>query len=237
MAMFGPTAGVERGTVGDMGISAEVVFLEEYDACGPIESSAEEGVPLSTWSKGFFGRWLHTNRNDSRSNGIHHQAMEKTIYKGKILVVKRGKCSFEDKVELLESWGAVAVIIENSDEALFVMAGREQGGAANPLPRKEGTVSIHSVMITQFDSQSLQQDIQDLAARGLKVKVKLHVERIPIILDWESFGNFDYPKGIVTKGYILATSSGEWGVKMWLVNNQWQVLLPACNSYMFMMMM
>ena len=208
MAMFGATAQADKGIVNDFNIVTEMLYLDSIDACAPlVGDAAEESHIVNRW-------WGQEKRV------IPNQ------YKGKIIVVKRGTCAFEEKAMNIQRTGAIAVIIENSEDVLFVMAGLEQQGKSISSHNK---VTLPTVMLTKYDSTSLLKDIKLLKDRSHHILVSVNVRKIPNAVDIEAFGEVEYPKGTVSSTSVAIASSGVWGVKLWLVDNQWQIMVS--NKY------
>lgn len=67
---------------------------------------------------------------------------------GKIAVIRRGNCSFVDKVVAAEAEGAVAVIIVNNTGGLMSMGGTDPG------------IGIPAIMVTAFDGENFIDELE-----------------------------------------------------------------------------
>ena len=209
MAMFGATAQADQGMVNDFHLSAEIVHLNEHDACTPLPNDAAEDSYTSV------NRWWGQEKKSLPSK-----------YQGKIVMVKRGACAFEEKALNVQNSGAIAAIIENSEDVLFVMAGLEQQGKGVPPQKK---VTFPTVMLTKYDSATLLKDVNLLRERKRPAEISISVRKIPYAVDVEAFGELEYPKGAISPHSVTVASSGVWGVKLWMVDQQWQIMIS--NKY------
>jgi hypothetical protein len=218
MAMFGPTATIAAPTSTGLRITAEIEFLHDNYACTaiPITKKAKD-----TQEKNFILKWWKSDGGEPVSSP----------YQGKIVVVRRGSCSFEDKAANMQQAGASAVVIENNEELLFVMAARGGPGTGGTVVSEDDdvTVDVPTVMLTQFDSRSLLTDLELLKSRGYRVFSQLDIKKSLNMLDLDAFGSLEYPKGSATPTVISVLSSGCWGVKLWAIDKKWQVTL--INKY------
>lgn len=76
---------------------------------------------------------------------------------GKIALVRRGQCSFQDKIERAEEAGALAVVVYSDSGAPFTMTG------------ERGSVNVPALMISQADGAALVTRLDD----GEVVEVRL----------------------------------------------------------------
>lgn len=98
---------------------------------------------------------------------------------GKIVVVKRGSCTFVIKVKAAQDAGAVAVIIVNNADGEISMSGAD---ATINIPAISVTKAIGDLIITQMQTQA--------------VNVKLQLQSSPFV---NSDGDFD--NGIIAHEY------------------------------------
>lgn len=98
---------------------------------------------------------------------------------GKIVVIRRGTCSFVLKVKAAQNAGAIAVIIVNNVDIEITMSGAD---ASIVIPAISVTQSVGESLITQMQSQL--------------VNVKLQVQNSPFV---NSDGDFD--NGIIAHEY------------------------------------
>ena len=120
---------------------------------------------------------------------------------GRVVLVERGGCLFEEKAVLSQSLGAGGVVVTNNEEVVFIMAGKKdvQAEAAtststlkkkrknklmvgSPSPQQESSsspppVEIPAVMVTRSDGQR----IRDAAAMGGAAEVSIHVTNIHML--------------------------------------------------------
>lgn len=114
-------------------------------------------------------------------------------------------------------------------ESLFVMAGKEQ--LLDPTgATSTSNVIIPTVMLTFHDSRSLLSDLLRLDALKLAPKVRLHIQKTPLMTDDAIFGLNDYPKAFVSQSMVTVQTSGSWAVKIWKIVDEnevskWQIML------------
>lgn len=158
-----------------------------------------------------------SSRTSSNNNGevavsrhIHHR--------DNVVFVNRGKCTFEEKVQEAQNHGAVAVVVTNTDNNIFVMAGNSdlnKGGGVGSVVNRDSTkqqqqVHIPSVMVSKRDGEELMNShrtiMKDEVGPAIEIDVKLHSN----LLNSEYMGDFSYPKVHVTPGLISVMSRGSW---------------------------
>jgi photosystem II stability/assembly factor-like uncharacterized protein len=89
-----------------------------------------------------------TDNNDACSTIINNSAIN-----GKIAILNRGACNFDDKVKRAQDAGAIAVIIINyADTALFSMSGDNLGFGSDTSPLN---IVIPSIMIAHTDGNAI----------------------------------------------------------------------------------
>lgn len=91
-------------------------------------------------------------RDDGCQSLVNAATME-----GRVALVRRGGCDFQDKIEHAEAAGALAVVVFSDSDKLVMMAGRR------------GSVNIPAVMIGRSDGEALAARLDD----GETVEVRL----------------------------------------------------------------
>ena len=139
MSMFGATATAEKGLLEDILIVTGVEFLngEDASACPPTQtfaspasSSPSEAIePAEASNAGTHSlfKYLYSIASSTRGYRLNDPTTKEKDavnydsqrYENKIVVVRRGVCTFEDKAEFIQKQGAVAVIIENTEVSIF----------------------------------------------------------------------------------------------------------------------
>lgn len=162
-----------------------------------------------------------------RPEGLKSTSKEKTSqqkYTGKVLVMFRGSCLFEEKTEYAQALGATAAVIINSKDSVFLMAGKTE---ENPAIQKSA-VSIPTVMISKADGLDIHIANSHLRSKGISTKLSLHITSTLGLLDSPFMGHFVYPKIRVSKHNIFVHSRGRWSAILSTVTpetNEWQLFI------------
>jgi hypothetical protein len=120
--------------------------------------------------------YLDSTGGTSQGCGVPSNA---AAMSGKIVILKRGSCTFSIKVKAAQNAGAVAVIIVNNTDVDLVMSGADE---SITIPAISVTQSLGESIITQMQTQS--------------VNIKIQLEAFPFI---NSDGDFD--NGIIAHEY------------------------------------
>ncbi|KAH8556441.1 hypothetical protein BGW37DRAFT_417348 [Umbelopsis sp. PMI_123] len=105
-------------------------------------------------------------RRDTFLGCNRYSEEEKNEIRGNMIIVGRGKCSFEDKVLLAQSAGAAGVVFVNADENKIF----EASGSGTPKRR----VHIPSLMISSNDALQL-------LGNDFDHKFPLHIPRVKLL--------------------------------------------------------
>ena len=62
-----------------------------------------------------------------------------------------------------------------------------------------------------------------LDALKLAPKVRLHIQKTPLMTDDSIFGFDDYPKAFVSQSLVTVQTSGSWAVKIWKIVDESEV--------------
>jgi hypothetical protein len=151
------------------------------------------------------------------------------IFENKIVLAKRGNCMFEDKALVAARNGAKGVIIYNYEDALFIMAGKQEGGAAT-RPEEENKLlrEFPAVMLTKADAETVIKMMRWLRRQNLQPVYEMVVTSTPMSLDLPSMGSIIYPKVHVKDKVIVVYSREEWGVVLTnaaVVGQEWQLFV------------
>ena len=84
--------------------------LDSFNQDPLLCKTVDEKSPPKYW-------WQWGNGNDSKKKVKR--------FEGKIAIAQRGNCMFEDKTRIAESAGAVALIVVNTEDVLFLMSGKK----------------------------------------------------------------------------------------------------------------
>eukprot|EP01033_Poteriospumella_lacustris_P014528 gene14528-10384_t len=76
---------------------------------------------------------------------------------GAVVLAERGQCLFEDKAALAEKAGALALIVQNNENTLFMMAGKKEAEFPSPLGTSDTmeTMDMPVVMLSNVQSKQL----------------------------------------------------------------------------------
>ena len=121
---------------------------------------------------------LYLDSTSGTSNACVAPSNEAAMNK-KIVVIRRGSCTFVVKVKAAQNAGAVAVIIVNNADGAITMSGADE------------SISIPAISVTQEIGEALIAQMQTQ-----NVNVKLQVENAPFV---NSDGDFD--NGIIAHEY------------------------------------
>ena len=101
VAAFGPTSGttMSGNQSRSIAIDADFVMATDGTGCEPPVSKSSSMVKRNTW-------WPSWTADPTS---------EPSLYEGKIVLVKRGGCLFEDKARMAEAAGALSVIVANNE--------------------------------------------------------------------------------------------------------------------------
>eukprot|EP01039_Chlorochromonas_danica_P003603 gene3603-3946_t len=127
---------------------------------------------------------------------------------GKMLMVRRGDCLFEEKALVAQQAGARALLIRNHDDGLFIMAGKGSLNSDKELWRQ--TINIPTVLIEAQDGLHL-----DNVAAALKdeedVTIDITVQTKHDVLQTVLMGDESFPKVWMGRRIIYILSSSSWG--------------------------
>ncbi len=147
-------------------------------------STATFGPPVN--NQAIIGEVVQARDNSASPNQLCKPAVNAEALSGKIALIDRGGCTFEEKVRLAEAAGAIAVIICNPDEQLITMGGLED----IPDP------GIPAVMLRASDCELIKSYLQ----RGVRVRLQRRALSGPRFLD----GDLD--NGIIAHEYAHGIS-------------------------------
>lgn len=155
--------------------------------------------------------------------------------KDKIVLAERGQCTFEEKTEVAISNGAKGLIVLNNEDSLFIMASRHDPA---PVKAKNTAVQANSgqptkafptVMLTKSDGDNMLAVIHSLQEKmGLTPMYYVEVSSVPMILETEIMGCFNYPKVHVRDKLIVVYGRGPWGVMLTSTlgtGKEWQLFI------------
>jgi hypothetical protein len=137
--------------VGDLS-SKEAAFTPTLRGTGPVAGQlvlADDGEPT-------------VDRDDATRSDACQDLENGVAVSGRIVLVRRGGCDFQDKVERAEAAGAVAVVVYSNAGAPITMSGERD------------SVGIPAVMISETDGESLATRLD----AGETVEVRLEKGRI-----------------------------------------------------------
>merc|ERR1719487_1227595 len=142
-----------------------------------------------------------------------------------VVIVDRGNCMFEEKVQLGEKNGATGTVVVNTEDTVFMMAGKQATWATAEDPSKEDT-HIPAVMLSKKDGTALLSSIEALKNQGRLPSVEIELDFEPTFFDNDVMGNDEYPKIISSPNLIHVLSSGEWSAMLSSSNgNEWQLFV------------
>lgn len=90
------------------------------------------------------------------------------------------------------------------------------------------TRDFPAVMMTKSDGDNLQSLVHSLQKKGVNPVVKVEVSSVPMILESESMGCFNYPKIHVREKVIAVYGRGPWGVMLTSApetGKEWQLFI------------
>jgi len=113
VAAFGPTATPAFLNTNSMSIEFEAELAVAADGVGCAIPTARK----STSKKGgsWWPSWAMSSGSAVGNNSDEKEKHHEKVYEGKIALLKRGGCLFEEKALLAEAAGAAGVIIANTD--------------------------------------------------------------------------------------------------------------------------
>eukprot|EP01041_Mallomonas_annulata_P007884 gene7884-16140_t len=156
IAAFGSTA-----TMPDMGstvLQAEMTVAADGTGCKVPVSSSRRSSWWSVW----------------RDPIPDSPPTSPKPYQGKVVVVARGGCMFEEKALIAQESGAIGVVIANSEDFVFVMAGKKTTATTNGNKHTTGDdtsntqstssgITIPVVMISSSDLTVLADALQTVS--------------------------------------------------------------------------
>jgi len=206
-AAFGPT--INHGTFPSKAIIGPMKRLKSEESCQPPpqENTVEE-----------------MNDNSAEDGGN-----TEGLYSGHIVVADRGSCMFEEKTIAAEKGDAEAVVVVNSEPALFMMAGVAQveTGANPPEPLSH----IPTVMLTSTDGEYITDAIDYLTAKGMSAGVSIDIVGLPAVLDTRLMGYADHPTTRMSDKLIHIHGLGAWGSLLTMsAEGQWQLFIVPSSE-------
>jgi len=153
---------------------------------------------------------------------------------GKIVLVQRGVCMFEEKAQLAEKHGASGVVVINNSEDgdVFVMAGIEHGKNAPP------STTIPTVMVSKENGNYLKKIVDKFARKNKKLDLELSVvkKRVTDVGDFVQAieENQHYPQVLVAMNgmTMYAMGQGDWGIMLVTKTGvEWQLVVIDRESF------
>ena len=151
---------------------------------------------------------------------------------GHVLLMNRGDCTFEKKVELAESKGAIGAVVVNNDQNVFLMSGSTGNDIMinaddstdddfDDITRRDNDsnsvihprINIPSVMISKNDNISLMESYRYISNNfGIAPNVQVEIFKESNFVNNVHMGDYNYPKVIASRQFINVLSRGSWGV-------------------------
>lgn len=151
---------------------------------------------------------------------------ENNDIRGKIVIIDRGQCFFEDKVRHAQSRGATGVIIVNTEPSLD---GQEEqphvvlmSSSGSEVSKEMGPIKIPVVMVSYQLDESLVDQVID---HGHEIEL-IHAIKNPISTI-DDLLSLEYPVLHGQGNILIVLHSLEWGIKAELVQGpnvkEWQI--------------
>lgn len=107
------------------------------------------------------------------------------------------------------------------------MRGKSDRPEASPSPVKD----FPTVMVARSDYSDLSRALAWMQMQKQEAQLEIIVSNVPMILNSEYMGNFDYPKISLSDKLVIVQSNAPWGVVLSLTQSQvWQLfILPKTD--------
>jgi len=188
---------------------------EAFTTAGGLEGDVD-GAPREVADQQPGKRWWWQWKTSHAPTAGKGEGQGQQTVEGAVLLSRRGGCMFEEKALVAQQLGAAALVVRNTEEGVFIMAGKREvdapRSASSPAQLTPGEVAIPAVMVGRSDGDDLAALIQSGGPTAApSPQLRLVMDSHSIVFNSEFFGNLDYPKVWISKTVVYVLSRSNWG--------------------------